>query len=39
MDGDRRVLQAGMVFHLVPVLFEPDSVGFSALVHITETGA
>ncbi|TIS97411.1 MAG: M24 family metallopeptidase [Mesorhizobium sp.] len=40
-DGDPRVLQPGMVFHIVPVLFpEPNvSVGFSATVLVTEAGA
>ncbi|TIT71256.1 MAG: M24 family metallopeptidase [Mesorhizobium sp.] len=40
-DGDPRVLHPGMVFHIVPVLFpEPNiSVGFSATVLVTETGA
>lgn len=40
-DGDPRVLKAGMMFHIVPVLFpEPNvSVGVSALVLVTETGA
>ncbi|MFF0458348.1 M24 family metallopeptidase [Nocardia africana] len=40
-EKDQRVLQSGMVFHLVPVLFpEPDfCVGFSATVVVTETGA
>jgi Xaa-Pro dipeptidase len=39
--NDARVLQPGMVFHMVPVLFpEPDvSVGFSGLVLVTDTGA
>lgn len=40
-ESDERILQAGMVFHIVPVLFpEPDvSVGFSATVLVTDTGA
>ncbi|MET4483607.1 Xaa-Pro peptidase family protein [Bradyrhizobium sp. F1.13.3] len=40
-EGDSRVLEPGMVFHIVPVLFpEPSaSVGASALVVVTETGA
>ncbi|WP_404294932.1 M24 family metallopeptidase (plasmid) [Microvirga sp. RSM25] len=40
-EGDSRVLQPGMVFHIVPVLFpEPDvSVGFSATVLVTNAGA
>lgn len=40
-QNDQRVLQAGMVFHLVPILFpEPDfCAGFSATVLVTDTGA
>ena len=40
-DGDPRILKAGMVFHIVPVLFsQPQvSVGFSAMVLVTDTGA
>ncbi|MGY3591828.1 Xaa-Pro dipeptidase [Bradyrhizobium sp. USDA 4341] len=39
-EGDERVLEPGMVFHFVPVLFpEPDlGVGFSATVLVTNTG-
>lgn len=38
--NDQRVLQPGMVFHIVPILFpSPEfSVGFSATVLVTDTG-
>lgn len=38
--GDRRTLKAGMVFHLVPVIFPSPSVGvgFSETVAVTEDG-
>lgn len=38
--GDERPLQAGMVFHLVPILFVPDvgAVGCTETVVVTESG-